>query len=103
MNGNTIRTLQQRHNEFVEAMGWRGTKKPLEAVALICEEIGELTHELRAPEINTVNVGDEMADIVIRTMDLASEMGIDLDHAIDQKINKNMVNLDHHKAKGRRV
>ena len=84
-------------------MGWGNTKSPLEAVALIHEEVAELGQELRQHVIDLEKTGDEMADIILRTVDLAQEMGINLDAAVDSKIDKNMSNIARHKAKGRRV
>ena len=102
-NEPTIQELQERHSEFIEAMGWRGSKSSLECCALICEEIGELTHELRAKVINHAAVCDELADIMLRTMDLASELNIHIAPAMKNKIEKNIENIERHKAKGRRV
>ena len=98
-----LKEFQEQHNQFIEEMGWRGNKTPLEAVALIHEEAAELGHELRSHKVNEHLVALEMADIVIRTMDLASEMGIDLEEASQKKLDYNAANIVRLKAKGRRV
>lgn len=79
----------------------RGAKTPLEAIALICEEIGELSHEIRKKEPNNLNVSYELADIVLRTMDLASELDLDLEKAILSKIEYNINNIDEIRKKNR--
>lgn len=64
-----------RHHVWVEAMGWHN-KTRLESLALIASEIGEAAGEcLNGP---TEHFGEELADIVLRTVDLAHSEGIDL-------------------------
>lgn len=98
-----LREHQRRHRKFVIEMGWANSKTPLESVALICEEIGELTHELRVPVINVEAVGNELADIILRTIDLAGELNVDIDLAVEKKIDVNIDRIDEIRAKGRRV
>ena len=99
--GGTIRSIQTIHGAFVETMGWRKNKQPLECVALICEEIGELTHELRVEHPNAELVGNEIADIILRAIDLGNEFDIDIDAAVDRKMRHNLNNIAAIKAKGR--
>ena len=99
--GMTLTELQSMHSTFVEEMGWRYSKTPLESVALICEEIGELTHELRKKHLDYDACGDELADIILRAIDLAKEMNIDIGAAVECKARKNIANIDAIKAKGR--
>tara|TARA_R110000782_G_scaffold85868_1_gene166839 strand:+ start:133 stop:447 length:315 start_codon:yes stop_codon:yes gene_type:complete len=89
------------HRKFIVAMGWDYSKSPLESVALICEEIGELTHELRQPIVDKEKAGQEIADIILRAIDLAYEMDIDPSAAVFKKIINNFDNIEKHKAKGR--
>jgi len=84
-------------------MGWDNTKTPLESVALIHEEVAELGHELRQKEINKEATGFEMADIILRVMDLAEEMEINIGGAVFDKISHNHSNIDAIKAKGRKI
>lgn len=98
-----IQELQNKHAVFIAAMGWRNSKSPLECTALICEEIGELTHELRQYNIDNDAVASELADIILRAVDLASEMGLDIQAAVERKVRNNMSNIEQIKAKGRRV
>ncbi|MCG8044458.1 MAG: hypothetical protein JAY66_02030 [Candidatus Thiodiazotropha taylori] len=79
---------------FVIELNGPGAKTPLEAIALICEEIGELSHEIRKKEPNGLNISYELADIVLRTLDLASELDLDLEKAILSKIEYNINNID---------
>ncbi len=99
----SIDDLRRWHRGFIEQMGWANSKTPLECVALICEEIGELTHELRMAEIDKEAAGFELADIMLRTMDLASELDIDIEGAVFQKICHNFDNIEKIKAKDRVV
>lgn len=97
----SITEIQERHRDFVELINGWGSKTPLESTALICEEIGELTHELRQQVIDLEKVGAELADIILRAVDLAREMGIDIENSLISKIDENFRNIDAIKAKGR--
>ena len=69
------------HHVWVEAMGWHN-KTRLESLALIASEIGEAAGEcLNGP---TEHFGEELADIVLRTVDLAHSEGIDLNEEVRQ-------------------
>lgn len=50
---------------------------------LIHSEVSEATEALR--DGNIEHVGEELADIVIRTMDLAEYLGINLEKLIEEK------------------
>lgn len=99
----SISYIQKRHSEFLALMDQWRTKTPLEATALICEEIGELAHELRQETVDKEKVGAELADIILRTVDLARDLEIDIESALVNKIDQNIRNIDLIKAKGRRL
>lgn len=98
-----LEQLQIKHRKFVEDMGWAFSKTPLECVALIHEEAAELGKELRQPVLNKIFVGQELADIILRTIDLAKELEIDISQALLNKVKYNINNIKEHKAKGRKV
>ena len=98
-----INEAQQWHRQFIEKMGWCNTKSPLESVALIHEEAAELGHELRQETIDMKKVANEGADIILRTMDLLHELGIDVGGAVFDKIAHNHDNVEAIKAKGRKI
>lgn len=102
MNETTINGLRQEVWQWVESVGWHN-KTPLEYVALIAEEIGELARAVRLGA-RTINLGDndtavvikpkynineEMADIILRILDFSKVMGIDIEVAISEKMIKN--------------
>ena len=99
----TLGDFQHAHRKFVIKMGWDNSKTPLEAVALIHEEAAELGHELRQGNIDRHKVGFELADLILRTVDLAGELGIDITSSTAAKIEYNIKNIATHKAKGRRL
>lgn len=80
-----IAALQRR---WVKSMPWRD-KTPLEALALIASEIGEAVNECRG-DTPTAELGTELADIVLRTFDLAEMLGIDIDSECRQKMAHNI-------------
>lgn len=77
-----------QHN-WVERMGWHN-KTVLEALALIASEVGEAVNECRGEE-PTEKLGEELADIILRTLDLAEWQGIDIEKAITDKMAINEV------------
>lgn len=90
-------------NEFVKAVGENckahgfreETLKPTDFVALIHSEVSEILEEFRAGHEATEKyyredgkpegVSSELADVVIRCMDMADYYGIDLEEAIKEK------------------
>lgn len=91
--------MQTDHRRFVVKMGWANTKTPLESVALIHEECTELGREFRRREFDKEAAAAEMADIILRTIDLAAELGINIQQAVIDKINYNFEHIDEYKAK----
>jgi NTP pyrophosphatase (non-canonical NTP hydrolase) len=75
------------HWKWVEAMGWHTTSQ-LEKMALVASEVGEAVNELRG-EVPTEKYKYELADIVLRVLDAAEEAGIDMDHAVYEKMEMN--------------
>lgn len=63
--------------------------KWLAQVANIHAEVTELFNELAAQPLNPYKIRDELADIVIRCLDLACSMGIHLPDAVVAKHEKN--------------
>ena len=97
-----LNNIQEKHRKFVVAMGWDNTKTPLEAVALIHEEAAELGHELRNREVNAEAISHELADIILRVVDLASELNIDIQQAVIDKLYYNHTHIEEYKAKKNR-
>lgn len=73
-----INKIGAMHFDWVERMGWHN-KTVLEALALIASEIGEAADESFGP---TDAFGEELADIILRSADLAHVHNIDLAAAI---------------------
>lgn len=82
-----IDQIAKQNYEWVEKMGWHN-KTPLEALALIASEVGEAINECRN-ESPTDAFGEELADIVLRVLDLAHWQGIDIQNEILLKMKKN--------------
>ena len=78
-------------------MGWHN-KTVLEALALIGSEVGEAVNECRG-DAPTENLGEELADIILRTLDLAEWQRIDIGKAIADKMAVN----DVRGTRGRRI
>ncbi|HAN91236.1 MAG TPA: hypothetical protein DCQ33_04045 [Nitrospira sp.] len=61
-----------------------------ERLMLIVSECSEALEELRKPEYDAAAFGSELADIVIRTFDLAVSADVDIGQAIQDKHAKNI-------------
>lgn len=79
-----INEIAARHYDWVERMGWHN-KSTLEALALIASEVGEAVNECRGDK-PSINFGTELADIILRVVDLAHWQGIDLAETIADKM-----------------
>jgi len=66
-------------------MGWHKDKRPLEYLALIASEVGEAVNECRGPT-PSARLGEELADIVLRVIDMATELDIDLEAQLLKKM-----------------
>ena len=92
-----LNELGAKHYEWVERMGWHN-KTVLEALALIASEVGEAVNECRG-EKPTQLLGEELADIILRVVDLAQVQHIDL----QQEVLKKMEINEQRGTRGRRI
>lgn len=94
-----IKNLQKRAHATATAKGWHDKKvSPVECLALVQCEISEAIEEVRkGKRMNEAyfspsnpskpeGVPSELADAVIRILDLSEEFGIDLEQAIAEKM-----------------
>lgn len=79
-----LNRIAARQFEWVERMGWHN-KTIIEALALIASEIGEAADECLGGK-PTEAFGEELADIVLRTADLAQWQGLDLDDIVGRTV-----------------
>jgi len=90
-----INELGREINEINKANGWKvaePTDWALEykipaLLALVHSEVSEALEGFRGLDYD--NFCEELADVMIRTMDLASGLGIDLESEIRKKMEKN--------------
>lgn len=79
-----INKIAEKNYQWVESMGWHN-KSVLEALALVASEVGEAINECRHEE-PTPAFKEELADIVLRVLDIAHWQGINIEEAISQKM-----------------
>lgn len=79
-----INLLAAKQWDWVERMGWHN-KTPLESIALIASGVGEAANECRGDE-PTPEFGSELADIILRTVDLVHHHEIDIEKAMLDKM-----------------
>lgn len=82
-----INELAEQNYDWVERMGWHN-KTTLEALALVASEVGEAINECRG-EKPTPEFAEELADIVLRVLDIAHWQGIDIEKELQAKMLKN--------------
>jgi len=92
-----INKIAARQYDWVERMGWHN-KTVLEALALIASEVGEAVNECRG-EAPSEDFPTELADIILRTVDLAHWQGIDIADVIATKMASN----ERNGTRGRRI
>ena len=84
---NSINEIARQNFQWVEEMGWHN-KTVLEALALVASEVGEAINECRQQEPSP-EFAEELADIVLRVLDIAHWQGIDMEKTILKKMEKN--------------
>ena len=75
------------HSEWSDGTNRPEIDRLLARLALITSEVGEAVEAARLND--KVNFAEELADIVIRVMDLAGPTGVNLEQAIVDKMAKN--------------
>ncbi|MCW8866055.1 MAG: hypothetical protein OQK09_07005 [Colwellia sp.] len=82
-----INDIAEQNYLWVEKMGWHN-KTTLEALALVASEVGEAINECRH-EVPSDSFGEELADIILRVVDIAHWQGINIEQEIMAKMLKN--------------
>lgn len=82
-----INDIAEKNYLWVEKMGWHN-KTTLEALALVASEVGEAINECRH-EVPSDAFGEELADIILRVVDIAYWQGINIEQEIMAKMLKN--------------
>lgn len=73
------------HQNAVDHLFWQSPIDILEKLCFIHLEISEAMEAYRAKDLADNNMGEELADAVIRIMDLCEFLNIDLEHEIEMK------------------
>jgi len=88
-----VKDLQKQVNEFVDVLDekFKCKHNTNNTFIHLIEEIGELAKQVNSPnirneEIDKNNLAEELGDILILTIRLASENNIDVEQAIKDKI-----------------
>lgn len=85
-----LTNVAKLHYDWVESMGWHNSSTNLEKLALIASEIGEAVNECRGTE-PTENLKYELADIMLRVIDLQMLLGYDIELNLKHKVYKNIL------------
>lgn len=83
----TVRGLQEAVGEWADGKGWWETERnDGELIALMHSELSEALEALRQPDQTKNNVGEELADTVIRILDYCYHRNIDLEDELVKKM-----------------
>ncbi len=89
-----IKEAQKQVKEFEEKRGWENNKDLKDIGLNIAEEVGEIVRELSKKQkgyrrkFDKEKLGEELSDIITRTMIIAEDNDIDLPKSIIQKFNQ---------------
>ena len=94
-----IREINRRNGwNVTEAGDWRKTPYKVPAIlALIHSEVSEALEAFRANNLD--NFGEELADVLIRVLDCAPGLGIDIEGAVRAKLAYNKTRGHRHGGK----
>ena len=106
----TIRSLQERYREFVAERDWEQFHTPknlAEAISIEASELQELflwhdNHDAETVKKDSELCGrveEELADVVIYSMGLATQLDIDLVDAVETKLDENECRFDEQTSK----
>lgn len=82
-----IKTIAEKNHKWVESVGWHN-KSPLEMLALVGSAVGKAVTECRGEKPNP-KLGERLADIILRTLDFAEVLGINIEDEIRNKMTIN--------------
>ncbi|NIK13431.1 nucleotide pyrophosphohydrolase [Alkalibacillus almallahensis] len=92
---NNLNQLIQSINEFRDARNWRQYHNPKDLAVSISIEAAELLEDFQwknseqALEDNMENIQEEIADVLIYTMMLSSDLDLDIEEIVTKKLEKN--------------
>ncbi|WP_430508114.1 nucleotide pyrophosphohydrolase [Rossellomorea marisflavi] len=90
-----IQQLMNKIDQFRDDRNWRPNHNPKDLAISISIEAAELLEDFHwvtseeALEENTENIREEIADILIYSLTLCSELGFDVKEIVEEKIVKN--------------
>ena len=105
----TIAELRTKVQKFVDERDWNKYHNPKDVAISIAIEAAELMehfqwiNENELDEIiieNLVELQDELADILIYCLSFANAVGIDISHAVTEKVHKNTLKYPAEEVKG---
>lgn len=97
-NSDRLARIRQRLRAFVRERDWEQFQTPKNLVMALTGEVGELSEQfqwLTAEQSESLDhtrrdaVQDELADVQIYLLLLADRLGVDLEGAVERKIDKN--------------
>lgn len=92
---NEIKTLIQKIDDFRDERNWRPHHNPKDLAISLSIEASELLEAFQwrsseeAWEENQENIKEEIADVLIYALTLCSELNVDVEEIVVEKIRKN--------------
>lgn len=105
-----IKELTERINKFRDERDWRKFNNHKDVALSLVLEVAEILEHFQWKskeeveehvKANREKIGEELADVAIYLLELASDMGIDLAEAVRKKMDKNELKYPVEQAKGK--
>ncbi|WP_202060826.1 nucleotide pyrophosphohydrolase [Enterococcus sp. BWR-S5] len=103
-----VEELIEKINHFRDERDWRQYHQPKDLAISVCLEASELLENFQwlsdeeAIEKNKENIRQELADVLIYSLMLASDLNLDVHEIIDSKMKLNAIKYPVDKSKGSR-
>lgn len=104
-----IKKLQEKLQNFADERDWEQFHSPKNLVMALSGEVGELTEHFQwlteeqskdLSDDKLIEVGEELADILMYLVRLADKLGVDLDKVIERKLTINAQKYPARKVRG---
>ncbi|WP_167630262.1 nucleotide pyrophosphohydrolase [Listeria valentina] len=94
---NELKELTAKINQFREERNWRQFHKAKDLAISVSIEAAELLEDFQwksseeAIQKNSENIKEEIADVLIYSIMLADDLGLDIQQIIEEKLEKNAI------------
>jgi NTP pyrophosphatase (non-canonical NTP hydrolase) len=106
---NTLEILQEEYQNFIDKRNWKRFHQPKNIAMSISIEASELmehfqwkdnvsTEKIKKDEELMAGIGEELADVILYTLSMAQRLDIDIEKAVEDKLEENRERFDEETA-----